>query len=80
MSVEKFCSMLAKAVMDDPVIQARLKNVGILKKQDAIDLCVVGPVARASGVAIDVRKDHPYAAYDRVQFRKDRDRRRRHLQ
>ena len=66
--VEKFCTMLTKAVMDDPVIQARLKNVGILKKQDAIDLCVVGPVARASGIAIDVRKDHPYAAYGKVDF------------
>ncbi|MDD5382473.1 MAG: nickel-dependent hydrogenase large subunit [Candidatus Margulisbacteria bacterium] len=66
--VEKFCSMLTKAVMDDPVIQARLKGIGILKKQDAIDLSVVGPVARASGVAIDVRKDHPYAAYDRIDW------------
>jgi NADH-quinone oxidoreductase subunit D len=67
--VEKFSSMLVKAVMDDPVIQARTKNVGILKKQDAIDLAVVGPVARASGVAIDVRKNHPYAAYDQVDWK-----------
>jgi NADH-quinone oxidoreductase subunit D len=66
--VEKFCRMLTKAVMDDPVIQARMKNVGILKKQDAIDMSVVGPVARASGIAIDVRKDHPYAAYDKVEW------------
>jgi NADH-quinone oxidoreductase subunit D len=64
--VEKFSTMLAKAVMDDPVIQARTKDIGILKKQDAINMCVVGPVARASGVEIDVRKDQPYAAYDRV--------------
>ncbi|KPJ69723.1 NADH:ubiquinone oxidoreductase [candidate division WOR-1 bacterium DG_54_3] len=64
--VEKFCSMLVKAVMDDPVIQARTKGIGILKKQDAVDYCVVGPTARPSGVAIDVRKDHPYAAYDKV--------------
>ena len=68
--VEKFCAMLTKAVMDDPVIQARLKNVGVLKTEDAIAMGVVGPVARASGVAIDVRKDHPYAAYDRVKFEK----------
>ncbi|HVN67781.1 MAG TPA: nickel-dependent hydrogenase large subunit [Candidatus Sulfotelmatobacter sp.] len=68
--VEKFCAMLAKAVMDDPVIRARLKNVGVLKKEDAIAMGVVGPVARASGIAIDVRKDHPYAAYDRVNFEK----------
>lgn len=66
--VESFCHMLLKAVIDDPVIKARLKNVGVLKKADAVALGVVGPVARASGVPIDVRKDHPYAAYDRVNF------------
>ncbi|MBN3033518.1 MAG: nickel-dependent hydrogenase large subunit [Candidatus Saganbacteria bacterium] len=66
--VESFCNMLLKAVIDDPVIKARLKNVGVLKKEDAIAMGVVGPVARASGLAIDVRKDHPYAAYDRVKF------------
>ncbi len=66
--VEKFSTMLTKAVKDDPVLKARLKGVGILKKQDAIELGVLGPVARASGVAIDVRKDHPYAAYDKVDW------------
>jgi len=66
--VESFCNMLLKAVIDDPVIKARLKNVGVLKKADAVALGVVGPVARASGIPIDVRKDHPYAAYDRVNF------------
>jgi len=60
--------MFKGAVMDDPVIQARLKGVGILTKQQAIDWCVVGPTARASGVNIDVRKDDPYGAYDRVSW------------
>ena len=66
--VEKFCTMLLKAVIDDPVIKARTQHVGILKQQDALDLGVVGPVARASGVDIDIRRDHPYAAYDRVDW------------
>jgi NADH-quinone oxidoreductase subunit D len=56
------------AVMDDPVIQARTKGVGVLTKEEAIDFCVVGPTARASGLAIDVRKDDPYGAYDRVDW------------
>ncbi len=56
------------AVMDDPVIQARLKGVGILTKQQAIDWCVVGPTARASGVNIDVRRDEPYGAYEKVNW------------
>jgi membrane-bound hydrogenase subunit alpha len=60
--------MFKGAVMDDPVIQARLKGIGILSKQQAIDWCVVGPTARASGINIDVRKDEPYGAYDRVSW------------
>jgi NADH-quinone oxidoreductase subunit D len=55
--------MLTSAVLDDPIIHARTKGVGILSKKDAIRYAVTGPTARASGVAIDVRADDPYAAY-----------------
>ncbi|NMC38510.1 MAG: NADH:ubiquinone oxidoreductase [Bacteroidales bacterium] len=61
--------LLTGAVMDDPVIHARTKGVGVLTKQDVIDYCAVGPTARASGVAIDVRKDDPYAAYPLVDWK-----------
>lgn len=61
--------LLTGAVMDDPVIHARTKGVGILTKQDIIDYAAVGPTARASGVAIDVRKDDPYAAYPLVNWK-----------
>jgi NADH-quinone oxidoreductase subunit D len=61
--------LLTGAVMDDPVIHARTKGVGVLTKQDVIDFCAVGPTARASGVAIDVRKDDPYAAYPLVDWK-----------
>ncbi|MFA5115961.1 MAG: nickel-dependent hydrogenase large subunit [Candidatus Omnitrophota bacterium] len=60
--------MFKGAVMDDPVIKARLKGVGILTRQQVIDWCVVGPTARASGVNIDVRRDEPYAVYDKVNW------------
>ena len=60
--------MFKGAVMDDPVIHARLKGIGILTKQQAIDWCVVGPTARASGINIDVRRDDPYGAYDKVSW------------
>jgi membrane-bound hydrogenase subunit alpha len=66
--IEKKMEMLTKAVLDDPVLHARLKGVGILKKEDAIRYCVTGPTARASGVAIDVRRDDPYAAYDMLNW------------
>jgi NADH-quinone oxidoreductase subunit D len=60
--------MLQRAVQDDPVIKARLKNAGILPREEAISYCVVGPTARASGVEIDVRKNDPYAAYGLVDW------------
>jgi membrane-bound hydrogenase subunit alpha len=61
--IEKKTEMLTKAVLDDPILHARLKGVGILTKEAAIDYAVTGPTARGSGIAIDVRRDDPYAAY-----------------
>jgi membrane-bound hydrogenase subunit alpha len=61
--------LLTGAVMDDPVIHARTKNIGILTKEDIRNFGAVGPTARASGVAIDVRKDDPYAAYPLVNWK-----------
>jgi NADH-quinone oxidoreductase subunit D len=61
--IEKKMDMITKAVLDDPVLHARLKGVGILTKEAAINYAVTGPTARGSGVAIDVRRDDPYAAY-----------------
>jgi len=60
--------MFIGAVMDDPVIHARLKGVGVLKREEAVKYCVVGPTARASGIDIDIRADEPYAAYDRIKW------------
>ncbi len=51
------------------IFQKRMKGVGILRKEDAISYGVSGPVARGSGVASDIRKIHPYSAYDRVDFK-----------
>jgi membrane-bound hydrogenase subunit alpha len=61
--IEKKMEMLIKAVLDDPIIHARLKGVGILSKEDAVKFAVTGPTARGSGLEIDVRRDDPYAAY-----------------
>ena len=53
---------------NEPSFVARLAGVGYLSKESAIDLCAVGPTARASGIAQDVRKDDPYAVYDEIPF------------
>jgi NADH-quinone oxidoreductase subunit D len=67
--VEKNTEMLTKAVLDDPVLHARLKGVGILTNEDAISYAVAGPTARGSGVPIDVRADDPYAAYGELDWK-----------
>ncbi|MBI4977052.1 MAG: NADH-quinone oxidoreductase subunit C [Spirochaetes bacterium] len=57
-----------KAVANDSLIHRRTKGVGTITKEQAIKYGLVGPVARARGVDIDVRRDVPYAAYDAVKF------------
>ena len=64
----KQLNMLKGAVLDDPVLHERLKGVGVLTKEDAIDYSALGPTARASGIDIDVRRDYPYAAYDKIKW------------
>jgi len=61
--------MLTNAVLDDPVLHARLKNVGVLKREDALAWGVTGPTARGSGLDIDVRRDDPLGVYDQVEWK-----------
>jgi membrane-bound hydrogenase subunit alpha len=49
--------------LDDSTIRMRCKGHGVLSYRDAQLLCAIGPTARASGVAMDVRHDYPYCAY-----------------
>lgn len=51
------------------IATTRLKGVGLLSKEDAISLGATGGTGRASGWANDVRKHHPYAMYDEVDFK-----------
>jgi Ni,Fe-hydrogenase III large subunit/Ni,Fe-hydrogenase III component G len=56
------------AVSKDKNIQKRTRGVGVADKQLVKEVALLGPVARAAGVDMDCRRDHPYAAYDRVEF------------
>ncbi len=47
----------------------RTKGVGVLSKEDAINCSASGPIARASGVTRDLRKDEPYLAYEDFDFK-----------
>lgn len=51
------------------IATTRLKGVGVLSLDDVISLGATGGTGRASGWANDVRKHHPYALYDKVDFK-----------
>ncbi len=66
--VEEEVTTVYKSIIGDSAIHKRTKGVGYLSKEEAIKWSLVGPVARARGIDIDARRDHPYAAYKELKF------------
>jgi formate hydrogenlyase subunit 5 len=64
--IEREWRMLLSAIPGDTTLMARLRDVGYLSHEEAVARCATGPTARGSDVAIDVRADHPYAAFDEL--------------
>jgi Ni,Fe-hydrogenase III large subunit len=54
--------------VEDRTVQSRCKGVGILTNEQARTMGAVGPLARASGVAQDIRRSTPYSGYERFDF------------
>jgi NADH-quinone oxidoreductase subunit D len=52
----------------NPIFRERTEGVGRLSADDALALAVSGPILRASGVALDMRKANPYCGYERYEF------------
>jgi Ni,Fe-hydrogenase III large subunit/Ni,Fe-hydrogenase III component G len=67
-ALEKEVMTLKNAVIGDGAIHRRTKGVGYLSKEETARWSLIGPVARARGLKLDTRKDHPYAAYDDMAF------------
>ena len=57
-----------KLLTFNEIFLARLKDVGVMSAEDAIDFGFTGPCLRASGVNYDLRKAQPYSVYDRFDF------------
>lgn len=58
----------SKVFYENPLFIDRTKDVGILSREDAINLGVTGPVLRGSNVPYDIRKVEPYDVYDELDF------------
>jgi NADH-quinone oxidoreductase subunit D len=57
-----------RLLLGNRIFLDRLEGVGVVPAEEAISLGWTGPCLRASGVAYDVRKSHPYLRYDEVEF------------
>lgn len=66
-SMEKELKEITDVFLKDATVKLRTRGVGVLSKQQASDLGAVGPMARASGLEIDLRLQG-YAAYDKLSF------------
>jgi NADH dehydrogenase I D subunit len=55
-------------LMDNPIWISRTKGIGYLPANEAIDLGITGPMLRAGGVPLDLRKVRPYSSYDQFDF------------
>src|SRR5205814_6810933 len=59
---------VARLLNRNKIFVGRTKGIGVLTKEEAINRSVTGPIARASGVTRDLRKDEPYLAYADLDF------------
>jgi len=67
--LEEQTKYYVQIAQEESTLIQRLSGVGKLPKADALRLGAVGPTARASSIAFDVRKDDPYAAYGELDFK-----------
>jgi NADH-quinone oxidoreductase subunit D len=73
--IEEFVGRFPKAIdeyetllTDNRIWKQRTVNIGVVSPERAMALGFTGPMLRGSGIAWDLRKKQPYAAYDRVDF------------
>jgi NADH-quinone oxidoreductase subunit D len=73
--LQKFLAEVPSAIAEvdrlltrNKIFLDRTRDVGVLTKEQAIDLGVTGPILRSSGVEWDIRKAHPYGGYENFEF------------
>ncbi|MFN2389642.1 MAG: NADH-quinone oxidoreductase subunit D [Actinomycetota bacterium] len=55
-------------LLGNEIFKERTMGIGVLDREVAYNYGVSGPIARASGITMDVRKDEPYSVYDHFDF------------
>ena len=66
--IEGFMKDIRRVLFDNYVFKKRTKEMAIIKPEWVFPYGIVGPNARAAGIALDVRKDYPYGKYSELDF------------
>jgi NADH-quinone oxidoreductase subunit D len=53
---------------NNPIWIERTRGIGVLDEEQCLDLGITGPMLRATGLALDVRKTEPYCGYEQYEF------------
>ncbi|TFB10580.1 NADH-quinone oxidoreductase subunit D [Candidatus Marinimicrobia bacterium MT.SAG.2] len=59
---------IEKMLSHNRIFQDRTYDIGVISKEDVLKYSLTGPVARASGINYDLRKDMPYSSYEDFEF------------
>ncbi|NLO97093.1 MAG: NADH-quinone oxidoreductase subunit D [Peptococcaceae bacterium] len=75
-ALRKFLDIMPKAIEEyhgiltgNEIFQSRTKGIAPLSAEKVLDYGITGPIARASGIDYDLRRDEPYGIYDRFKFK-----------
>ena len=63
-----FINDLGTLLTENRIFKQRTVDIGVVSKEDALNLGFSGPPLRASGHAWDLRKDQPYDVYSKMDF------------
>ncbi|MEM6993810.1 MAG: NADH-quinone oxidoreductase subunit D [Myxococcota bacterium] len=66
--IRGYIADIRKLVERNRIFLDRMEGIGFINAEDAISYGITGACLRATGVAYDVRKDHPYSVYDHFDF------------
>lgn len=64
----RFLEEMRSMTLGNRIFEDRMRGVGVIGGEDAVNCGITGPILRASGVAYDVRKATPYSGYERYDF------------
>ncbi|MDH5682695.1 MAG: NADH-quinone oxidoreductase subunit D, partial [Spirochaetota bacterium] len=67
-TVEPCIAEIEKMLTGNRIFRDRCEGIGVVKREDALNYGITGPMLRASGVAYDIRKIRPYLTYAEYDF------------